>query len=133
MKSPPFVLQTDASSIGVGAILEQGCYVIAYASRIHAEQQYSVIQKECLAIIFALKQFRQYLLGRPFELWTDHALLQWLSSQKMEGLLCRWALSIQEFDSLSNTGKAVTMVTLMHYQGVPPLPLLSLLSLPLSS
>ena len=100
MKSPPFVLQTDASSSGVGAILEQGGYVIAYASRTltHAEQQYSVIQKECLAIIFALKQFRQYLLGRPFELWTDHAPLQWLSSQKMEGLLCQWALAMQEFD-----------------------------------
>jgi len=68
----------------MGAILEQGGCVIAYASRIlnHAEQQYSVIQKECLAIVFALKQFKQYLLGRPFELLTDHVPLQWLSSQK---------------------------------------------------
>ena len=100
LTSPVFVLQTDASFVGVGAVLEQGGHVIAYASRAlnQAEQQYSVIQKECLAIIFALKQFRHYLLGRSFELLTDHAPFQWLSSQKMEGLLCRWALAMQEFD-----------------------------------
>ena len=100
LTSPVFVLQTDASSVGVGAVLEQGDRAIAYASRAlnQAEQQYSVIQKECLAIVFALKQFRHYLLGRSFQLLTDHAPLQWLSSQKMEGLLCRWALAMQEFD-----------------------------------
>ena len=38
-----------------------------------------------------------YLLGRPFTLITDHAQLQWLSAQKMEGMLCRWALSMQEY------------------------------------
>ena len=65
-----------------------------------AERSYcnSVIQQECLAIVHALKQFRHYLLGCQFTLLTDHVPLQWLSSQKMEGLLCRWALSMQEFD-----------------------------------
>ena len=48
--------------------------------------------------MFALKQFRCYLLGRTFKLVTDHAPLQWLSSQKMEGLLARWALTTQEVD-----------------------------------
>ena len=95
-----FMLQTKSSSVGIGAILEQGGLVIAYTSRAlnQAKQLYNVIQKECLAIVFALKQFRRYLLGRPFELLTDHAPLQRLSSQKMEGLLCRWALAMQEFD-----------------------------------
>jgi len=94
-----FVLQTDASAAGLGAVLEQDGHVIAYASRTlnKAEQQYSVIQKECLAAVYAMKQFRHYLLGRPFTLVTDHAPLQWLSAQKMEGLLCRWALSMQEY------------------------------------
>ena len=94
------MLQTDASSVGVGTVLEQGDRAIAYASRAlnQAEQQYSVIQKECLAIVFALIQFRHYLLERSFELLTDHAPLQWLSSQKIKGLLCRWALAMQEFD-----------------------------------
>ena len=47
--------------------------------------------------MYALKQFRHYLLGRPFKILTDHAPLQWLSAQKMEGLLARWALAIQEY------------------------------------
>ena len=95
----PFVLETDASAVGLGAVLEQDGHVIAYASRSlnRAEQHYSVIQKECLAIVFALKQFRHYLLGRPFKLVTDHAPLQWLSAQKMQGMLCRWALAMQEY------------------------------------
>ena len=82
--SKEFVLQTDASAVGLGAVLEQGGYVIAYASRslTRAERQYSVIQRECLAIVYALKQFRHYLLGRHFRLFTDHAPLQWLSAQK---------------------------------------------------
>ena len=91
-----FVLQTDASAVGLGAVLEQKGHPIAYASRslTSSECNYSVIQRECLAIVFALKQFRHYLLGRPFQLCTDHAPLQWLSAQKMEGMLCRWSAII---------------------------------------
>ena len=98
--SSPFVLQTDASTFGLVAVLEQDGRVIAYASRTLTKcgQNYSVIQKEYLAIVYTLKQFRHYLLGRKFLLLTDHAPLQWLGSQKMEGMLCRWALSIQEFN-----------------------------------
>ena len=94
------LLQTDASAVGLGAVLEQQGHVIAYASRslTSSECNYSVIQRECLAIVFVLKQFRHYLLGRPFLLNTDHAPLQWLSAQKMEGMLCRWALALQEYD-----------------------------------
>ena len=49
-------------------------------------------------MVYALKQFRHYLLGRKFQLLTDHAPLQWLSAQKMQGLLCRWALAMQEYN-----------------------------------
>ena len=95
-----FQLYTDASAAGIGAVLEQCGHVIAYASRTlsDSEKHYSVIQKECLAVVHALKQFRHYLLGREFSIITDHAPLQWLSAQKMEGLLARWALAIQEYD-----------------------------------
>ena len=76
--APMFVLQTDTSSVGLGAVLEQNGSVIAYASRAinSTERQYSVIQKECLAAAFATKQFHHYLLGRLFQLLTDHCPLQ---------------------------------------------------------
>ena len=95
-----FHLQTDASAVGIGAVQEQNGCVIAYASRTlsQAERNYSVIQRECLAIVEALKQFRHYLLGRHFFLLTDHAPLQWLSAQKMEGMLARWSPAMQEHD-----------------------------------
>ncbi|KFD61176.1 hypothetical protein M514_26663, partial [Trichuris suis] len=95
-----FQLHTDASDVGLGAILEQDGHVISYASRLlrTAERNYSTIEKECLALMFGVKQFRHYLLGRHFLIWTDHCPLQWLSSQKMEGRLARWAIALQEFD-----------------------------------
>ena len=70
----------------------------------------------CLAVVYGLKQFRHYLLGRPFYLLTDHAPLQWLSAQKMDGLLARWTLAIQEYDmtimyrkgSLSNNADSLS-------------------------
>jgi len=73
-ESEPFVLQMDASAIGLGAALEQYGHVIAYASRSRtsSERNYSVIQQECLAIVFAFKQFRHYLLGRSFQIHTDY-------------------------------------------------------------
>ena len=69
-----FVVYTDASDEGLGAILEQDNHVIAYASRVlnKSERNYSVIQKECLAIGYATKQFRHYLLGRQFAQTTYH-------------------------------------------------------------
>ena len=96
-----FSLYTDASTVGVGTVMEQSGKVIAYASRslTQAERQCSTIQKECLAIVYATKQFRHYLLGRHFNLYTDHAPFQWLSwkvfcvdepyaSKNMISLLC---------------------------------------------
>ena len=99
-EATPFILETDASDVGIAAVLQQDGHVIAYASRAlsKSEKNYSVIQKECLAIVYGTKQFRHYLLGRSFTVLTDHAPLQWLSAQKMEGLLCWWALALQEYD-----------------------------------
>ena len=56
----PFVLQTDASAMGIGAVLKQGGQVVTYANRALTppEKSYHVIQQECLAIMYAVKQFR---------------------------------------------------------------------------
>ena len=86
--------------LGIQYRSSDGTGRIAYASRslTRPERQYSVIERESLAAVFAIKHFRHYLLGRPFIQHTDHQSLQWLTAQKMEGRLCRWALAMQEFD-----------------------------------
>ena len=75
----PFVLRTDASDIGLGAVLLQdfegeGRLPIAYASKklLPRERNYSVIEKECLGIIWGVEKFRKYLYGLEFQLETDH-------------------------------------------------------------
>ena len=81
-KASEFVHQTDPSTVGLGAFLEQDGHPIANASRslTSSERNYSGIQWKCLAIVFALKQFHHYLLGWPLHLYTDPTSLQWLST-----------------------------------------------------
>ena len=76
-----FVLDTDASNEAIGAVLSQWhdgeLKVIGCASRVlsSAEKSYCVTRRELLGIIFGLRQFRNFLLARHFELRTDHAAL----------------------------------------------------------
>jgi len=73
-----FILHTDLSALGIGAILgqldEEGKeYVIAYASRSNkAESNYSSYEGECLAVVWVVIHFRPYLYGTNFTLYTDH-------------------------------------------------------------
>ena len=100
-----FILQTDASNHGVGAVLSQvdaeGLdHPIAFFSQklLDREQKYSTIEKECLAIKLAVDAFRVYLLGRPFVIQTDHRTLRWLSNVKDENSrLARWSLALQPY------------------------------------
>ena len=80
-----FVLQTDASNEGVGAVLlqeEEGFkYPIAYASRklLQGEKNYSTIERECLAIMFGIQKVHNFLYGQEFILETDHKPLKYLN------------------------------------------------------
>ena len=102
----PFLLDTDASGSGIGAVLSQTYpdgteKVIAYASRAltKTERRYCVTRRELLAIVHFVRHFRSYLLGRPFTLLTDHGSLTWLHNFKEpEGQLARWLARLQEYD-----------------------------------
>lgn len=102
----PFVVYTDASNYGLGAILAQQhpdgtMRVVAYASRsLHgAEKQYAPTHKEALAVRWAVEKWRAYLLGRHFTIFTDHKALEQLDSFKdTTGQLFRWSLFLQDFD-----------------------------------
>jgi len=101
----PFSLFTDASDFAIGACLTQGpsggCKPIAFASRTlnTAEQKYSVIEKECLAIVYAVKYFRCYLYGRKFFLYCDHKPLSYVFNIKdPSSRLVRWRLTLEEYD-----------------------------------
>ena len=75
---------TDACGEGVGAVLMQHGKVIAYASKQLKphERNYATHDLELLAVVFALKIWRHYLLGEKFELFTDHKSLKYLFTQK---------------------------------------------------
>ena len=102
----PFLIYTDASGYGVGALLKQVDdegreRVVAYASRTlqPLEMKYPTTHKECLAIIFGIEQFRYYVSGRKFSVVTDHHSLCYLMKvRKPYGRLTHWALRLQEYD-----------------------------------
>jgi hypothetical protein len=115
--SKEFLVTTDASDVAIGAILSQGPVgsdrPICYASRTlnDSELNYSTIEKELLAIVFATKYFRPYLFGRPFKILTDHKPLQWLINLKEpNSRLTRWRLKLSEYtyDVIYKKGKLNT-------------------------
>lgn len=101
----PFTLQTDASDLGLGVALTQnlqgGDHIIAYASRTltPAERNFSVTERECLAIVWGVEKMRPYLEGYRFTVLTDHQSLRWLHSIKSPtGRLARWSIFLQQYD-----------------------------------
>lgn len=101
----PFEVHSDASLGSVaGALMQQvngEAKVIAYTSRMlnKAERNYTVTEKELLALLHCLFKFRAYLEGRPVVCYTDHSSLQWLLGLKSPtGRLARWAQKLSMFD-----------------------------------
>ena len=100
-----FEVMCDASDFAMGAVLgqrkEKIFRAIYYASRTfnEAQENYSTIEKEMLAIVFACEKFRPYILGSHVIVHTDHAAIKYLMSKKeAKPRLIRWVLLLQEFD-----------------------------------
>lgn len=112
--SKPFILDTDASDTSIGAILSQVHdgkeRVICYGSRSlsKSERKYCVTRKELLSLIYFVKYYRHYLLGKKFKIRTDHNSLRWLMKTKEpEGQLARWidTLSSYQFEVEHRPGR----------------------------
>ena len=99
-----FLLQTDASGLGIGAILSvvrlEEEYPVAYYSRKlkDREQRYSATELEGLAVVAAVQHFGVYLVSHPFVVETDHRALVFLNTTRhTNGRLARWALALQPY------------------------------------
>jgi hypothetical protein len=104
-ESGGYILDCDASDQAIGAVLSQiqdGVErPICFASQLYNkhEKNYNVTRKELLAVVTFVKKFRQYLLGKPFIIRSDHAALQWLKrTPEPIGQQARWLEILEEFD-----------------------------------
>ncbi|KAK7605320.1 hypothetical protein V9T40_007178 [Parthenolecanium corni] len=101
-----FFLHTDASNVAVGAVLSQydsenNLRPILFESSTlnHAQRNYSTIERELYAIVWAVKKFRPYLIGQRFEILSDHKPLECITkSNTLSGRLLRWRLELSEYD-----------------------------------
>lgn len=96
-----FVLETDACSNGVGAVLMQEGRPIAYLSKVLAAKHstLSTYEKELMAIIMAMQKWRYYLLEHKFIIKTDHEALKYLMEQKLTTLLQhKWLSKLFGYD-----------------------------------
>lgn len=98
-------LVADASPVGLGAVLiqinKQGPRIIAYASKSlsDVEKRYAHIEKEALALVWAVERFHFYLYGRSFELVTDHKPLEVIFGSKSKpcARIERWVVRLQSY------------------------------------
>eukprot|EP00253_Pinus_taeda_P030152 PITA_30152 len=101
----PFHIHTDASNKDIGAALgqveEKIPYAIYFVSKnlSKAEMNYTVTQKEFLAVVHALNKFRHYITAYQTFVHTDHATIQYLMNKPdVNARIIRWLLLLQQFD-----------------------------------
>jgi hypothetical protein len=101
-----FHVHVDASSIALGAVLAQPgtreiYHPLSFSNRnlSTTEINYTTIEREGLAMVYALQKFRHYLLGGHFKMFTDHSTLKYLVNKPvLGGRICIWLLLFQEYD-----------------------------------
>jgi len=100
-----YTLDVDASNWAAGAVLQQEqdglLRVKGYASKAFTgdEKRYCITRKELAAMIFGIKHYRQYLLGKKFIIRLDHAALSYLmTARDLIGQQARWVDLMSEFD-----------------------------------
>nr|GEV86637.1 reverse transcriptase domain-containing protein [Tanacetum cinerariifolium] len=101
----PFELMCDASDFAIGVVLgqryEKHFRPIHYASKTltEAESNYTMTEKEMLAVVYAFEKFRSYLIMNKCTVHTDHSALKYLFAKKdAKARLLWWVLLLQEFD-----------------------------------
>ena len=104
----PFIIATDASKVSLGAVISNVVdgveRPIVYSSRVltKTEMMYSTTKREALAVIQALKWYKNYICGLPFIIRTDHASLRWLFGQDNDddatGMMFRMCQFLQEYN-----------------------------------
>ena len=96
-----FVLETDASGTGIGAVLCQGGHPLAYLSKtLSIKHQFlPTYEKEFLAVVAALEKWKGYLMDRHFKIRTDHFSLKYLLGQKLTTpFQMKWLPKLLGFD-----------------------------------
>ena len=102
----PFIIETDASCVGIGAVISQSHGVIEYASRslLPAEKRYFTTELEYLAVVWALQKFHHYVYGARCELRTDHQAIARVHNRTKpakltgaNGRIERWIMEVERY------------------------------------
>ena len=117
----PFEVMCDASDLAIRAVLGQReggkPYVVYYASKTlnEAQRNYTTTKKELLAVVYALDNFRAYLVGSDIIIFMDHSALKYLvTKQNAKARLIKWVLLLQEFNLQIRDKKGVENVVSDH-------------------